>query len=107
LSRIRVTRPGCATILFASDRSVGRWTVFLGAAGALVLISTIGVGVGSVLSHYLSPRVLSVAAGLGFIAIGIWTLPRPARARVGPVGPRLYNPPPGRAPLFECWSWYG
>lgn len=67
-----------ATILFASDQSVGRWTVFLGAAGALVLTSAIGVGVGGVLSHYLSPRVLSVAAGLGFIAIGIWTLLRPA-----------------------------
>jgi len=54
-------------------------TVFAGAAGALVLTSAIGVAAGGTLSHRFSPRALSVVAGIGFIAIGVWTLVRPGR----------------------------
>ncbi|HKK04543.1 MAG: TMEM165/GDT1 family protein [Gammaproteobacteria bacterium] len=66
-----------ATILFASNQEVDKWTVFAGAAGALVLTSAIGVAVGGTLSHWLSPRALSLVAGIGFIGIGVWTLVRP------------------------------
>jgi putative Ca2+/H+ antiporter (TMEM165/GDT1 family) len=63
-----------ATMLFASDKEVSKLTVFAGAALALVISSAIGVAAGSLLSQYVSPKQLQYAAGIGFIAIGIWTL---------------------------------
>ncbi len=63
-----------ATMLFAADKEVSKLTVFLGASLALILASAIGVLAGSVLSQYVSERHLSLIAGIGFIAIGIWTL---------------------------------
>lgn len=65
-----------ATMLFAADKEVSKWTVFLGASLALIVASGIGVLAGSALSHYVSERQLSYLAGIGFIAIGIWTLAR-------------------------------
>jgi putative Ca2+/H+ antiporter (TMEM165/GDT1 family) len=63
-----------ATLLFASKSPSGLWTIFLGAALALVLTSAIGVAAGAVLSDYVTPKHLSYVAGIGFIAIGVWTL---------------------------------
>jgi len=63
-----------ATMLFAADKEVSKLTVFLGASGALVLSSALGVAAGALLSQYMSPRFLSVIAGFGFLAIGMWTL---------------------------------
>jgi putative Ca2+/H+ antiporter (TMEM165/GDT1 family) len=63
-----------ATLLFAAGRDVPKLTVFLGASLALVLTSAIGVLAGTLLSHYISTQQLHLIAGLGFIAIGIWTL---------------------------------
>ena len=63
-----------ATMLFAADKEVSKLTVFLGASGALVLSSALGVAAGALLSQYISPRFLSVVAGFGFLAIGMWTL---------------------------------
>jgi len=63
-----------ATVVFAADRNVGAWTVFTGAALALVATSALGVLAGSLLSEVLNPRYLGLAAGLAFIAIGVWTL---------------------------------
>jgi putative Ca2+/H+ antiporter (TMEM165/GDT1 family) len=65
-----------ATLLFAADREVSKWTVFIGAAGALVVAAAIGVLAGSLISQFLSERQLNYIAGLGFIAIGVWTLLR-------------------------------
>jgi putative Ca2+/H+ antiporter (TMEM165/GDT1 family) len=65
-----------ATMLYAADREVGKLTVFLGASLALVLASGIGVVAGSLLSEYISEKVLHYVAGVGFIVIGIWTLIR-------------------------------
>lgn len=62
------------TLLFASDRDVSKWTVFFGSAGALVLTSAIGVAAGALLAQYVSPRLMTVLAGAGFILIGSWTL---------------------------------
>ena len=62
------------TVLFAADKAVSKWTVFLGAAGALVLTSAIGVAVGAVLAEVIDPRVMSILAGVGFIVIGAWIL---------------------------------
>ena len=63
-----------ATVLFAADRDVSSWVVFAGASAALVLSAALGVLVGSALTHAVDPRYLSIAAGVGFIAIGAWTL---------------------------------
>jgi putative Ca2+/H+ antiporter (TMEM165/GDT1 family) len=63
-----------ATMLFASDKDASKLTVFTGAALALIVTSAIGVAAGSAMSHYVSERTLHYLAGIGFIAIGIWTL---------------------------------
>ena len=63
-----------ATLLFASDQQVSKMGVFLAPSGALVLSTLIAVLVGSQLSHYISPRVLKIMAGLGFVIIGTWVL---------------------------------
>jgi putative Ca2+/H+ antiporter (TMEM165/GDT1 family) len=63
-----------ATFLYAADTKNPKLSVFLGAALALVLTSAIGVLLGAVVSRYVSERVISYAAGVGFILVGIWTL---------------------------------
>ncbi len=65
-----------ATMLFAADKDVSKWTVFAGASLALVVAAGIGVLAGTLISNYVSERQLSVIAGLGFIAIGVWSLLR-------------------------------
>ncbi len=65
-----------ATLLFAADREVNRWLVFLGASAALVATSAIGVIAGGWMAQHISERTLHWVAGLGFIAIGVWTLLR-------------------------------
>jgi len=63
-----------ATMLFASDKDISKLTVFAGAALALILTSALGVVAGSAVSQYVSEKFLHYLAGVGFIAIGVWTL---------------------------------
>ncbi|MEW8657210.1 MAG: TMEM165/GDT1 family protein [Candidatus Thiodiazotropha endolucinida] len=63
-----------ATMLFAADKDVSKFTVFIGASLALILASGIGVLAGSLLSQYISEKHLHYIAGFGFVVIGIWTL---------------------------------
>ena len=63
-----------ATMLFASDTGTSKLTVFIGASLALIVTSALGVLAGSALSQYISEKILHYLAGIGFIAIGIWTL---------------------------------
>ncbi len=63
-----------ATVLFAADREVSKFTVFIAASVALVVASAIGVLVGSLLSEYVNEKVLHYIAGIGFITIGAFTL---------------------------------
>ena len=63
-----------ATILFASDAKVSKWLIFSAAALALVVAAGIGVLVGAQVERFVSPRTLKIVAGIGFIAIGIWTI---------------------------------
>jgi len=63
-----------ATFLYAADAKNSKWVVFAAAALALVLTSAIGVVVGGAVSRYVSEKVLTWVAGIGFIAVGIWTL---------------------------------
>ncbi len=63
-----------ATLLFAAYQHISKIGVFAASSAALVLSSLIAVLVGSQLSLYVSPRVLKLVAGAGFVAIGIWVL---------------------------------
>ena len=63
-----------ATMLFAADREVSKWTVFFAASAALVVAAGLGVLAGSLLTEYMNEKVLSVIAGTGFILIGAYTL---------------------------------
>jgi putative Ca2+/H+ antiporter (TMEM165/GDT1 family) len=65
-----------ATLLYAADAHSPKLTVFAGSAAALVLTSAIGVAAGAFVSQHVSREVLSWVAGLGFVAIGIWTIAR-------------------------------
>jgi putative Ca2+/H+ antiporter (TMEM165/GDT1 family) len=62
-----------ATMLFAAEGR-SKWLVFAAAALALALAAAIGVLVGAQIERWVSPRTLKVIAGIGFIAIGLWTL---------------------------------
>ena len=62
------------TMLFAADKDVGKMTVFMASALALVLTSAIGVAAGTLLSQVMNPKALSLIAGAGFIVIGVLTL---------------------------------
>ena len=63
-----------ATMLFAADEQVSKWLVFAAASAALVVAAGLGVLAGGAVANVLSPRVLSLVAGIGFIAIGAFTL---------------------------------
>lgn len=63
-----------ATILFASEAKVSKWLIFSAAALALVVAAAIGVLVGAQVERFVSPRTLKIVAGIGFIAIGVWTI---------------------------------
>jgi len=69
-----------ATLLYAADARSSRLTVFLASASALVLTSALGVLLGGWLSERLSPRLLAWVAGIGFVAVGIWTIAQAERA---------------------------
>ena len=53
---------------------LGKLTVFAGASLALVVAAGIGVLAGGFISQYISEKSLHYVAGIGFIAIGIWTV---------------------------------
>ena len=63
-----------ATMLFATDKEVSKYTVFLAASAALVVASAIGVLEGSLFSEYINEKYLHYIAGVGFILIGAFTL---------------------------------
>jgi len=63
-----------ATLLYATDPAASKLGVFLAAAAALVLSSALAVVVGAHAGDWISPKALRTAAGLGFVAIGVWVL---------------------------------
>lgn len=65
-----------ATMLFAADKEVSKWTVFLGASAALIVATAIGVIAGTLLSEFINEKYLNYLAGAGFIFIGAFTLLR-------------------------------
>jgi putative Ca2+/H+ antiporter (TMEM165/GDT1 family) len=63
-----------ATLLYAADGQHSKLVVFAGAALALVATSAIGVLAGAMVARHMSSQALTWIAGVGFIAIGVWTL---------------------------------
>ena len=63
-----------ATLLFAANKEVNLWIVFIGASLALIFASAIGVLAGGLVADYVSTRYLSYTAGVAFIGIGVWTI---------------------------------
>jgi putative Ca2+/H+ antiporter (TMEM165/GDT1 family) len=63
-----------ATLLFASDASHPKLTVFAASAAALVLSSAVGVLAGSIVAAYVDPKALRWVAAFGFIGVGVWVL---------------------------------
>jgi putative Ca2+/H+ antiporter (TMEM165/GDT1 family) len=62
-----------ATLSFASAGG-SRWAVFIGSASALVATSAIAVVAGEAVARVVPPSMLERAAGVAFIAIGVWVL---------------------------------
>ena len=63
-----------ATMLFATDKEVSKYTVFFAASAALIVASAVGVLAGALLSEYINKKYLHYIAGVGFIGIGAYTL---------------------------------
>jgi putative Ca2+/H+ antiporter (TMEM165/GDT1 family) len=63
-----------ATVLFATDKQLGPMLVFFAAAAALIAATGVAVLFGTFAEAYLTKIPLQLIAGLGFIAIGVWTL---------------------------------
>jgi putative Ca2+/H+ antiporter (TMEM165/GDT1 family) len=63
-----------ATLLYASDQRHSRLTVFLASSAALVASAALGVLGGALLRETIGSRVLTLAAGAAFLAIGAWTV---------------------------------
>jgi putative Ca2+/H+ antiporter (TMEM165/GDT1 family) len=63
-----------ATMLFAADKDVSKFTVFIAASFALIVATALGVLAGSLLSSYINEEYLHYIAGFGFIVIGVYTL---------------------------------
>ena len=52
-----------ATMLFASDKDASKFTVFAGAALALIVTSALGVAAGSAMSHIRERRNFALSGG--------------------------------------------
>ena len=63
-----------AVLLFAGNRAQIPVLVFLAASSALVVATGTAVLIGSQGARYLEMVPLKLIAGLGFIAIGAWSL---------------------------------
>lgn len=63
-----------ATLLYASDASHPRMTIFAASAAALIATSAIAVLAGSVVADHVDPKLVRWFAGLGFIGVGLWIL---------------------------------
>jgi putative Ca2+/H+ antiporter (TMEM165/GDT1 family) len=65
-----------STMLFASSPGQSKWTVFVGASLALVISTALGVFAGELIGARINPQLLARIAGVGFIAVGVWTFLR-------------------------------
>lgn len=69
-----------ATMLYAADARHGKATVLLASMAALCVAAAIGVVAGTYVGRWVPATTLRWIAGVGFIAVGVWTLARPGPA---------------------------
>ncbi len=62
------------TVLFAAERDTRPLLVFLAAAAALVASTAMAVALGATAERFLTMIPLKLIAGIGFVAIGLWTI---------------------------------
>ena len=63
-----------ATVLFAADGQQRAWLVFAAAASALVLSTGLAGMAGVAAERYPAMVPLQFIVGIGFVAIGAWTI---------------------------------
>jgi putative Ca2+/H+ antiporter (TMEM165/GDT1 family) len=63
-----------ASIMFASDKNNSPYLVFFAASAALVVSTAIAVLLGTAAEKWLTFFPLKLIAGIGFVAIGLWTI---------------------------------
>lgn len=63
-----------ATLLFASNPDTSKIVVFCAAASALLATTALAVVAGALFDRHLAALPLKAIAGVGFIAIGVWSL---------------------------------
>jgi len=63
-----------ATMLFATDRSLPPMSVFAAASLALIVSTLFAVVLGSTITRVVPASTLKFAAGIAFVAVGIWTI---------------------------------
>ena len=63
-----------ATMLFSAEGRATPLQVFAASAAALVVAAGIGVAAGQLVEKFVSPQTLKLVAGIGFVAIGAFTL---------------------------------
>jgi len=63
-----------ATVLFAADKQAPAWGVFIAASLALVLSTALAVVLGTAAERFLTQVPLKLIAGVGFVAIGVWSI---------------------------------
>jgi putative Ca2+/H+ antiporter (TMEM165/GDT1 family) len=65
-----------ATLLYASDAQRSKLTVLLASSLALVTAAALSVIAGAWLSEHVDEKFVRLVAGIGFVAVGVWTLVR-------------------------------
>lgn len=63
-----------AVLLFSSGKDANPYLVFFAASAALVLATGLAVLAGNLGARYLDMIPLKLIAGIGFIAIGAWSV---------------------------------
>ncbi|PWE16665.1 hypothetical protein DDZ18_10670 [Marinicauda salina] len=63
-----------ATVLFASEGRTPPLLVFLAAGAALLASTALAVALGVAAERWLAGAPLKLIAGIGFVAIGLWTI---------------------------------
>lgn len=63
-----------ATMIFATDRSTGKLGIFIAASTALAASTLLAVVAGEFITRFIPASTLKLPAGVGFIAVGLWTL---------------------------------
>ncbi len=62
------------TFLFACNKNISRFSVFIASSLALVFSSLIAVVAGKIFSSLVAERIIKILAGLIFITIGIFSI---------------------------------